>query len=245
MLEHRSLDEIGGADIGWLKAKHHFAIGVHGNAAHRPVGDLYVWNDDEIAPHAGFAPHHHADVEIITYVREGVVTHQDDQGNRGETRAGDVQVMSAGTGIRHSETNEGEAPTRIFQIWIHPNHLGLPPHWGTRPFPKADRAGRFVALASGYGAPDALPIRANAEVYGALLPAGEVARFEIKPGSDAYLSPASGSIIVNGLAVEAREGLALCGERSADIAALTDAEIVLVVSAATGQRRPQVGIRTR
>ncbi len=230
MIEHRPLAEIGGANIGWLKAKHHFAIGPHGNPAHRPIGHLYVWNDDEIAPHAGFPLHHHADVEIITYVRDGAVTHEDDLGNKGRIQAGDVQVMSAGTGIRHSERNEEHGPARIFQIWIRPNQPGEPPRWGTRPFPKADRAGRFVALASGYDAPDALPIRADAEVYGAVLRAGAATKLDLKAGHGAYLVPATGSAIVNGVRVEGREGLALRHERSIDVTALSDTELVLVVT---------------
>jgi quercetin 2,3-dioxygenase len=232
MIEHRTLAEIGGLDIGWLKAKHHFAIGrQYGNPAHRPVGRLFVWNDDEIAPHTGFPLHPHADVEIITYVREGAITHEDDLGNKGHTKAGDVQVMSAGTGIRHSERNEEEQPTRIFQIWIEPNHPGGAPRWNARPFPKADRSGRFVPLASGYGAPDALPIRADAEVYGAVLPAGVTAWFDIKAGHAAYLVPAVGSVVVNGVHVKAREGVALHDEPMIAVEALSDAELVLVVAA--------------
>ncbi len=231
MIEHRPLAEIGGLDIGWLKAKHHFAIGQYGNPAHRAVGGLYVWNDDEIAPRTGFALHPHADVEIITYVREGVITHEDDLGNKGQTKAGDVQVMSAGTGIRHSERNNEETPTRIFQIWITPNQTGGAPRWSAQPFPKSDRAGRFVPLASGYGAPDALPIRADAEVFGAVLPTGGKLKLELEAGHDAYLVPAVGSIIVNGVPVEAHEGVALRDEPSVAVEALSDAEMVLVVAA--------------
>ena len=113
-------------------------------------GALRVWNDDEIAPNTGFPPHPHADMEIITYVREGAITHQDSMGNKGRTEAGDVQVMSAGSGIRHSEYNLESEPTRIFQIWIHPTKTGGQPAWGAKPFPKADRSSRFVTLASGF-----------------------------------------------------------------------------------------------
>ena len=103
MLQLKSFEDISGLDAGWLKARHHFAIGPYGNPAHKAVGNLIVLNDDEIAPHAGFGLHHHKNVEIVTYLREGTVTHQDDKENFGKTHAGDVQVMSAGTGIRHSE----------------------------------------------------------------------------------------------------------------------------------------------
>lgn len=231
MIEHRPFAEICGLDIGWLKAKHHFAVGQYGNSAHRAVGRLFVWNDDEIAPHTGFPLHPHADVEIITYVREGAITHEDDLGNKGHTKAGDVQVMSAGTGIRHSERNDEEIPTRIFQIWIKPDQPGGAPRWSARPFPKADRAGRFVPLASGSGAPDALPIRADAEVFGATLPTGSKTRLELEVGRGAYLVPAVGSVIVNGVRVEAREGVALRDEPWIEVEALSDAELVLVVAA--------------
>jgi hypothetical protein len=128
-------------------------------------GSLRVWNDDEIAPNAGFPPHPHANMEIVTYVREGAVTHKDSLGNEGRTEAGDVQVMSAGTGIRHAEYNLEQKPTRIFQIWITPSSNGGPPAWGSQPFPKADRSGHFVTLASGFDNDnDALPIRTLARV---------------------------------------------------------------------------------
>src|SRR6202040_1881513 len=121
MLYLRSFEDISGLDAGWLQAKHHFAIGPYGNPAHKAVGNLIVLNDDEIAPHTGFGLHHHENVEIVSYLREGTVTHRDDQGNIGKTYAGDVQVMSAGTGIRHSEENEEDVPIRLFQIWLKPS----------------------------------------------------------------------------------------------------------------------------
>ena len=136
-------------------------------------GPIRVWNDDTIAPKTGFPPHPHADMEIITYVREGAITHQDSMGNKGRTEAGDVQVMSAGSGVRHSEYNMEDSTTRIFQIWIEPSSSGAAPSWGAKPFPKGDRAGQFVALASGFeGDTGALPIRTDARVLGASLKAG-------------------------------------------------------------------------
>jgi redox-sensitive bicupin YhaK (pirin superfamily) len=116
----RSRDEVASADAGWLRARHHFAIGPYGNPAHKPVGNLIVLNDDEIAPHTGFELHHHANIEIVTYVHDGTITHRDDQGNVGTIRAGDVQAMSAGTGIRHSERNDEDSPARLFQMWLLP-----------------------------------------------------------------------------------------------------------------------------
>ncbi len=118
MIELRKFGTLGGADHGWLKTKHHFSFAGYYDPARMGHGPIRVWNDDEIASGSGFPPHPHANMEIITYVREGAVTHQDSLGNKGRTAAGDVQVMSAGTGIRHAEYNLVSVPTKIFQIWI-------------------------------------------------------------------------------------------------------------------------------
>jgi redox-sensitive bicupin YhaK (pirin superfamily) len=136
MIERRSFEGLGGADHGWLKAKHHFSFASYHDPERMGWGALRVWNDDEIAPETGFPPHPHADMEIITYVRQGAITHQDNLGNKGRTEAGDVQVMSAGSGIRHAEYNLERETTRIFQIWIEPNRTGGSPSWGAKPFPK-------------------------------------------------------------------------------------------------------------
>jgi redox-sensitive bicupin YhaK (pirin superfamily) len=173
MIELRPFDSLGGADHGWLKAKHHFSFADYRDPHRMNWGALRVWNDDAIAPNSGFPPHPHADMEIVTYVREGAITHQDSLGNVGRTEAGDVQVMSAGTGIVHAEYNREPGETRLFQIWIQPNRHGRTPQWGAKPFPKGDRAGRFVAMASGDEADtEALPISADARVLGATLKAG-------------------------------------------------------------------------
>ena len=174
MIELRPFSSLGGANHGWLNARHHFSFANYHDAARMNWGALRVWNDDIIQAGTGFPPHPHADMEIITYVREGAITHEDNLGNKGRTVAGDVQVMSAGTGIRHSEYNLESQDTKIFQIWIFPNRQGELPSWGTKPFPKGERSGQFVVLASGMDADaDALPIRTNARVLGATLKAGE------------------------------------------------------------------------
>jgi len=231
MLYLRSFGDISGLDAGWLQAKYHFAIGPYGNPAHKAVGNLIVLNDDEIAPHTGFGLHHHENVEIVSYLREGTVTHRDDQGNIGKTHAGDVQVMSAGTGIRHSEENEEDVPIRLFQIWLKPTAAGGIPQWGNKPFPKADRAGAFVPLASGRNAEGALPIRTDAEVYGALLQAGARASFSFRKGDAGYLVPATGEVEVGMVQVGAREGLVIENEKMIAINALRDSELILVVTA--------------
>ena len=228
MIERRAFDRLGGGDHGWLNTRHHFSFADYFDPQRMSWGALRVWNDDEIAPETGFPPHPHADMEIITYVRQGAITHQDSLGNKGRTKAGDVQVMSAGTGIRHSEYNLEDEPTAIFQLWIIPTRRGGDPGWDTRPFPKGEGAGHFVTLASGIdGDADALPIRADARVLGATLKAGETAEYRLAPNRRAYLVPAKGAVEVNGVRIEARDGAAIENERVLTVTALDDAEIVL------------------
>lgn len=233
MIERRSFESLGGANHGWLDAKHHFSFAGYHDPKRVHWGALRVWNDDTIEAGTGFPPHPHADMEIITYVREGAITHQDSLGNKGRTAAGDVQVMSAGTGIRHSEYNQETGSTRLFQIWIIPDRQGEPPSWGTKPFPKAGRSGQFVALASGIaGDTDALPIRTDARVLGATLKAGETTEYRFADaGRYGYLVPATGKVEVNGVGINARDGAAIHGETRIQVTALEDAELVLVDAA--------------
>jgi redox-sensitive bicupin YhaK (pirin superfamily) len=232
MIDKRPFAALGGADHGWLKARHHFSFANYYDPKRTSWGSLRVWNDDEIAPNTGFPPHPHADMEIITYVRQGAISHRDNLGNEGRTEAGDVQVMSAGSGIRHAEYNLEPETTRIFQIWIQPTVHGGAPSWGARPFPKADRAGRFVTLASGLpGDEEALPIRTDARVAGATLKAGETTEYELGAGRHAYLVPAVGAVEVNGVRLDARDGAAVRDEPVLTIRALEDAEVVLVDAA--------------
>ena len=232
MIERRPFDKLGHADHGWLNARHHFSFANWHDPSRMGWGALRVWNDDEIAPKSGFPPHPHADMEIITYVREGAITHKDSLGNEGRTEAGDVQVMSAGSGIRHAEYNMEADTTRIFQIWIEPKERGGAPAWGAKPFPKGDRAGRFVTLASGLaGDEDALPIRTDARVSGATIRAGETAEYALGAERHAYLVPAVGAVEVNGVRLDARDGAAISDEAVLRITALEDAEVVLVDAA--------------
>jgi redox-sensitive bicupin YhaK (pirin superfamily) len=229
MLDKRPFETLGHADHGWLNARHHFSFADYNDPARMGWGAIRVWNDDEIAPNSGFPPHPHRDMEIITYVRQGAITHQDSMGNKGRTGAGDVQVMSAGTGVRHAEYNLEPETARIFQIWIIPKRVGGQPSWGAKPFPKGDRSGRFVTLASGFeGDEGALPIRADARVLGATLKAGESLDYEVGIGRHAYLVPATGRLEIDGEAVNARDGAALDGGRTITITAREDSEIVLV-----------------
>jgi redox-sensitive bicupin YhaK (pirin superfamily) len=231
MIERRPFTTLGGANHGWLNAKHHFSFASYYDRKRMGWGDLLVWNDDEIAAGSGFPPHPHADMEIITYVRDGAITHKDSMGNVGRTEAGDVQVMSAGSGVRHSEYNNEDKTTRIFQIWIQPTTQGGAPSWGAKPFPKAGRSGRFVTLASGFEGDDALPIRADARVMGATVKAGERVTLTLDPKRHAYLVPATGKVDVGGVRIEARDGAAITDVASVEIVGIEDAEIVLVDAA--------------
>ncbi len=229
MIDVRPANQLGHFNFGWLDTKHHFSFGDYRDPSRQGWGSLRVWNDDEIAPQQGFPPHPHAEMEIITYVRDGAITHQDSLGNKGRTEAGDVQVMSAGSGIRHAEYNLEAEPTRIFQIWIIPDERGGAPTWGAKPFPKTDRSGRLVTLASGFVEDtDALPIRSAARVLGATLKAGESLTYEAQADRHLYLVPAKGAVQVNGAAVQTGDGLAATGETRLTISAAEDSEIVLV-----------------
>lgn len=231
MIELRPFASLGAANHGWLDAHHHFSFASYHDPDRMGWGNLRVWNDDVIAAGTGFPPHPHSDMEIITYVREGAITHKDNLGNHGRTEAGDVQVMSAGTGIAHSEYNMEDVDARIFQIWILPTSRGEQPGWGSRPFPKGDRAGRFVVLASGYQDDDALRIRTDARVLGATLKAGESTTYDLGADRRGYLVPASGRVKVNDVEVNARDGVAIRDLASITVTALDDAEVVLVDAA--------------
>lgn len=232
MIERRPFASLGGDKLDWLDTRHHFSFANYRDPERMHWGALRVWNDDEIAPGTGFPPHPHADMEIVTYVRRGAISHEDSLGNKGRTETGDVQVMSAGSGIRHAEYNREAETAQIFQIWIIPTKRGGAPNWGTRPFPRAERSGRLIALASGDAADtEALPIRADARVLGARLRSGETVEYALRPGRHAYLVPASGALTVNGVRIEERDGAAIRDEGALRLTALGDAELVLVDSA--------------
>ena len=232
MIELRPYDTLGAANHGWLDARHHFAFANYHGDERVNWGRLRVWNDDTIAPKSGFPAHPHRDMEIITYVRSGAITHRDSLGNEGRTRAGDVQVMSAGTGIEHAEYNLEDEPTALFQIWIMPDRRGGEPSWGARPFPKDGRDGQFVALASGIaGDGDALPIRANARVLGATIKAGDSVTYTTDPDRHSYLVAATGKVTINDVQAQARDGVAITGLDRFTVTALEDAELVLVDAA--------------
>ncbi|TRD12282.1 pirin family protein [Erythrobacter insulae] len=233
MIELRPFNTLGAANHGWLDAHHHFSFASYQDPARVNWGSLRVWNDDAIAPGTGFPTHPHEDMEIITYVRTGAITHRDSMGNEGRTEAGDVQVMSAGSGVRHSEYNLEDTETTLFQIWIIPDERGGEPSWGAKQFPKGDRSGTFVPLASGSDNDnDTLRIRTDARVLGATIKAGESVTYEIGDASrHLYLVPATGKIKVDDVEANARDGVAITQLDQITITALEDTEIVLVDAA--------------
>ncbi len=237
MIDKRPFNQLGGANHGWLNAKHHFSFASYYDQSKMGWGSIRVWNDDEIAPQSGFPPHPHDNMEIITYVREGAITHQDSLGNKGRTEAGDVQVMSAGTGIRHAEYNVEDVQTTLFQIWVQPSECGHKPAWGAKPFPKTDRAGKFVALASGFdNDSDALKIHTPARLLGATLLKDQTETYTpvTAPEGESrhlYLVVAKGKVEVNGVELDARDGAAIKDEATLAIKALEDAEVVLLDAA--------------
>src|SRR5688500_13991112 len=185
MIDIRPFASLGHADHGWLDARHHFSFANYYDPARLGWGRIRVWNDDRIAAKSGFPPHPHRDMEIVTYVRTGAITHQDSLGNKGRTAAGDDQVMSAGTGVTHAEFNLEDEDTTLFQIWIETDRLGAQPSWGAKPFPKDARDGQFQLLASGDSETGALAINADARVLGATVKAG--AAIELEPSPDRHL----------------------------------------------------------
>ncbi len=231
MIELRPFASLGHADHGWLNAVHHFSFANYHDPARMGWGAIRVWNDDTIAAQSGFPPHPHRDMEIITFVRSGAITHQDSLGNKGRTAAGDVQVMSAGSGITHAEFNLEDEPTTLFQIWIETNQQGDAPRWGQREFPRGTRAGAWEVLASNTPeVDDALLIRADARVLAATLKQGETIELPIDPQRHLYLVAPVGRIEVNGTRAAPRDGLAITGEHTLTVTALDDAELVLVDS---------------
>jgi redox-sensitive bicupin YhaK (pirin superfamily) len=227
MIDIRPFDSLGHANHGWLDAHHHFSFASYHDPERMGWGRIRVWNDDTIGAKSGFPPHPHRDMEIVTYVRSGAITHQDSMGNKGRTAAGDVQVMSAGTGVTHAEYNLEDEATTLFQIWIETDKPGAEPGWGAMPFPKEAREGSFQVLASGNADDGALTINADAKVLGATVKAGSSIAYDADPARHLYLV-SSGKVLVNGKQASPRDGVAITGESRVEIKADEDAELVLV-----------------
>lgn len=229
MIEKRPFAALGSFRNEWLESRFHFSFAEYHDPERMGFGSLRVWNDDIIKPGTGFGMHPHRDMEIITCVRTGAITHEDSLGNRGRTAAGEVQVMTAGTGITHSEYNLESEDTTLFQIWIVPAETGHPPHWATRTLPARDAAGRLRVLASGRaGDEGALPLHQDAAVLAATLKAGQRVTHGFATGRRAYLVPTTGTVAINGVRIGPRDGAAITDEAEIIIEAPEDSEIVLV-----------------
>lgn len=230
MIDVRAMAKLGGHKLDWLESRFHFSFADYYDPERMGFGPLRVWNDDIIQPGTGFPMHPHRDMEIITYVRHGAISHEDSLGNKGRTEAGDIQVMWAGTGIIHSEFNlDDDDPTTLFQIWIEPAELGIAPGWDARQFPKGTGTGKLTVLASGRaGDEGALRIHQDAALLCATLGKGETATHHLGADRRAYLVPARGNITVNGVPANERDGIAVSDEDRIVIQAQDECEIVLV-----------------
>lgn len=229
MIDMRPYRTLGGGHHGWLKTRHHFSFADYEEEGRDSWGALSVWNDNEIAPGSGFPAHPHANIDIITYVRQGAIIHDDNLGNCARMDAGSVQVLSAGSGIRHSEYNADGVPAHLFQIWIKPEQSGGRPEWAGRRFPSTEQAGQFVVLASGFEQDQgAAPLRSGARVLGISLKSGQSVEYWPEKHRHLYLVPARGTVLINGIHAAARDGVAVADEERLSLKALEDCDIVMV-----------------
>lgn len=228
MITRRPANARGLADHGWLQSRHTFSFGDYYDPAHVGFRNLRVINEDRVAAGQGFGTHGHRDMEIISYVLDGELAHKDSMGTGSVIRPGDVQRMSAGTGVRHSEMNpSSERPAHFFQIWLLPEKAGIPPGYEQKRFEVADKRGRLRLVAARDGRDGAITVHADAELYAGLLAAGEHARLDLKPGRHAWIQVARGTVSANGLTLEAGDGAAVSDETALDVTASTDAEVLV------------------
>jgi redox-sensitive bicupin YhaK (pirin superfamily) len=214
--------------IGWLDSWHTFSFADHYDPKHMGFSVLRVINDDIIGPGFGFGSHPHRDMEIITYVLSGAVAHEDSSGGGGVIRPGEVQRMSAGTGVVHSERNASrDEPLHLLQIWIVPESRGIPPRYEQQKFPLEDRRGKLRLLASRGGREGSVDIHQDASLYGALLDGDEKVSFELRPSRQAWLHVARGSVELNGKRLDAGDGAAVTDERALELASGKKAEVLL------------------
>ena len=233
MLTIRKAQDRGRTKIGWLNARHSFSFGEYHDPAHTHFRRLRVLNDDIVAPGGGFPTHPHRDMEILTYVIDGALEHKDSTGGGGVIRPGDVQHMSAGRGVFHSEFNHSKSdPVRLLQIWIMPREKGIDPIYQQAHFPEADRAGRLRLVAGPDGTDGSLPISVDASVYAAVLAEGQSAEHSLAPGRGAWIQVATGGVEVNGQALEEGDGLAIEDEQSVTITGTAERSEVLLLDLA-------------
>lgn len=224
-MKHIAYTELGHANHGWLNARHHFSFGGYHDPSRMGFGTLRVINDDIIKAGTGFTTHPHENMEIITYVRSGAITHKDSNGNEGRTEAGDVQVMSAGTGIFHSEHNREDVDTTLYQIWITPNKMGVAPSWDAHEFPKEPTNDKLSLLVSGDGnAP--LQINQDAFIYTGTLKSGAQIEHALK--HQAYILVSKGSVEIDGELIKAGDGLEVDERSVIQLQAIEDVELLLL-----------------
>ncbi len=229
MVERRPFEALAREDLGWSVSRRHRPFATAGGRSDGAWSRMQEWCEEEIAPSAGLPLQTRTNVEIVIYVSEGTITHRDSLGNEGRIETGSVQVVSAGTGIRHAEYNLESAPARIFQISFSPGTSGGSPAWAAQPCPAGRRPGRFVEMASGFGRDvDALPIRAKARVLYARLSAGESVAHVLRQARCAYLVPSSGIVDVNGARIRARDGASIEDIDVVTVTAIEDADVVMV-----------------
>ena len=223
----KSLDR-GYADHGWLKSYHSFSFAGYHDSAHMGWGNLRVINEDRIAAGAGFGKHGHRDMEIISYVLSGEIAHQDSIGNIKGIPPGDVQRMSAGNGVTHSEFNHAKGQTTHFlQIWIEPNVTGIAPSYEQKTIPSVDKRGRLRVIASATGADGAVQIHANAALYAGLFDGDEKAQLALDPQRKGYVHLVRGTLVVNGQPISAGDAVLLEGESSVTLSKGSDAEVLV------------------
>ena len=225
MFAHYRFETLGGANHGWLNAKHHFSFASYHDPEKMCFGELMVINDDIIQPHTGFDTHPHRDMEIITYVRRGAITHKDSTGNEGRTTAGNVQVMSAGTGISHSEFNHEDEETNIYQIWIMPRSKGITPCWDTAEFPDTPVTDTLPLLVSGDGTAP-LSIHQDARIYAGRLTAGTEVTHHIS--GQAYLLVSEGALTADGQLVQKGDGIAISDQDQLSLVSANPCEILII-----------------
>jgi quercetin 2,3-dioxygenase len=214
MITIRRSEERGHFDHGWLDTRHTFSFADYHDEEHMGFRALRVVNEDRVQPGEGFPTHGHRDMEILSYVLEGALAHRDSTGGQGVLRPGEVQRMSAGTGVRHSEFNASkEEPVHFLQIWILPDRAGHAPSYEQKPFPDAEKRNRLRLVASPEGEDGALRIHADARVYATVLADGESVRHALRPGRHAWVQVARGELLLGGQALRAGDGAAVSGER--------------------------------
>jgi len=228
MIQIRKSNERGHADHGWLNTRFTFSFADYYDPEHAHFRTLRVMNDDRIAGGGGFPMHAHRDMEIVTYVLEGALAHQDSMGNGSVIKAGDVQYMSAGSGITHSEFNASEKePVHLYQIWMFPEKRGLKPTYDQKNFPETEKRGKLRLVVSPDGRDGSVKIRQNNELYAAVLGKGESVQHELKPERHAYVQVARGSVMLNGKELEEGDGAAISEEKSVNLTGVNESEVLL------------------